>query len=331
MGKLTFGLLIFKLIPLVIFIIGIKNGTVKLKPLLNIADIVVTQKQIKGLRDFLLVEFQDNGNILLNPKKFSSYIQDTFENDTLGFVKRLNANKEKLFKFKLGEFISLSNSNDRVDFSKDAWGKKLQIDYAQNWKQFTIYSSGPDKKWGTSDEIGLSGIIEDGYKNPWYKHVKKRRPQLRPKRIGKRKKRANVHKVSRRDIIRKIRQKNKVKEYDYEGYDREGYNKEGYDRNGFDKDGFNNEGFDLDGYNRDGIHKSEIDPKPKTKPKIPKVETKINSEKNTNENVFVEPSASEIVEEDEQVDDADNYDEEENIDEELEEDEQEDELDEMDE
>jgi hypothetical protein len=111
-----------KLIPMVIMGVGLQQGLKNAEPLLDYTRIFAVQTEINSISQIIHLESLDGQR--LDPSQFE------------GFLKK---------------HMSVQGKDATRDVSKDIWGSSYKLEVRDNFA--TVISAGPDKKFGTNDDV----------------------------------------------------------------------------------------------------------------------------------------------------------------------------------
>jgi hypothetical protein len=204
-----------KIIPLITIYKGVTSGGNKLKPLLNLGKIIVTQYELKNITKIISNSYRENKGVLMNEREFPKFLNENHANEYSVIARK---------------FISESDP----DLSKDVWMMPFKLKKYIETNTAVISSNGQDKKYGTKDDIKMTLNVNLS------REVKK-----------KKKRDATKSMINSRDEINDRIERDQ-RDFDREGFDRDGLDEEGFDRDGFNTEGFDREGFDYNGIDSNG-------------------------------------------------------------------------------
>lgn len=117
--------MIFRWLPMLLFLSMLNHSLDKLKPLLDVSNVVVTQKEVSAIVRTISLDTVTEDKPRAEPELFANYLRRSMYRKT--------------------------GPQDR-DLSKDPWGTPYRLKYLGT-DRFLVVSAGPDKIFQTNDDI----------------------------------------------------------------------------------------------------------------------------------------------------------------------------------
>ncbi len=147
MGRLI--RLAIKILPLITLYKGITSGGARMKPLLDMVKVTLTQYEVAEVTKLVVHDYKESNGLLVAPSDFQAFVQDKFHSQYSVVARELTGDK---------------NHN----LSRDIWGIPFTMIPNQDVTNIKITSAGPDKKLGSKDDISVDFNIK---RNPNSQHA----------------------------------------------------------------------------------------------------------------------------------------------------------------
>ena len=113
-------IILIKLIPIITLYHGASKGHNRLKPLLNLGKVVLSQYEIKNVTDIVVLSYKETQGQLVNQEGLGELIVENYSDQYTSLVRQV--------------------ITKNISYANDIWNTPFQIDFNRASGQVTVFS-----------------------------------------------------------------------------------------------------------------------------------------------------------------------------------------------